>query len=284
MAQTQHRQMAQTQNRRSAVAGAVLGAAGTIALVLGLGVLASTGTAAAPTAKPENSTPPTVSGTPREGATLTGTRGEWTNNPTDYNYRWQRCDANGGSCSGISGATRATYALKKVDVGNTLRFRVEAVNRDGSTFASSVPTAVISAAPVAPPPAATGCPAGSGTIQINDLALPARLMLEAQQANPSLVTRGTDVLTLRYKVTACGGRPVQGALVYAAAVPFNQFSIEERATGSDGWAQLDLRQLRGFPASQVQQLVAVMARARKPGENLLGGVSTRRLFSVRASV
>jgi hypothetical protein len=86
---------------------------------------------------------------------------------------------------------------------------------------------------------------------------------------------------VRYHVSACGGRSVQGALVYATAVPFNQLSIPpEATTNSDGFAELDFRMLAGFPVSPKQQLIAIFARARKSGENLLGGISSRRLFSV----
>jgi hypothetical protein len=234
--------------------------------------------AAAAKPGPGNTSAPTIAGTPQVGQTLTGDKGKWSGGSLTYKYFWTRCDATGKGCSNISDATATTYALTSTDVGNTLRFKVEATNANGSTTATSAATAVVTA--VAKPPA-TGCPAGSGTVQASQVTSPARLLIGGQQASPSIVHRGTRQLTLRYHVTACGGRPVQGALVYATAIPFQQLTIPpEQATGSDGWARLDFRMLGGFPVSSKQQLIAVFVRARVSGQDLLGGISTRRLFSV----
>jgi hypothetical protein len=116
---------------------------------------------------------------------------------------------------------------------------------------------------------------------MSDLSQPARLLIDQQQTDPAVVVRGTNQLIVRYHVSACGGRSVQGAMVYATAVPFNQRSIPaEQSTNRDGYAELDFHMLAGSPVNSKQQLIAIFARARKPGENLLGGVSTRRLFSV----
>jgi len=262
--------------------GAALGMGATLALVVGLGVFAGAGVAAS-AAAPVNTSPPTVTGTAQEGHTLTGDKGKWSGVPTDYNYFWTRCNKGGNACSNISGAHATTYALTSADVGKTVRFKVEAKNADGNTFASSDQTAIIaSATKPPPPPPATGCPAGSGPVKVTDVSSPARLLIDGQQANPSVVQRGTQQITLRYHVSACGGRSVQGALVYATAVPFNQLNLPaEQTTGADGWAQLNFNTMAGFPVSPHQQLIALFVRARKSGDDILAGISGRRLFSIR---
>jgi hypothetical protein len=232
-------------------------------------------------APPANTTPPTISGTPAEGATLTGTNGSWTHGPTSYAFVWFRCDRNGNNCASISGARSSSYRLTSADVGATLRLRVTAANSEGSSSSTSVPTAVIQRAPAPPPSRGPGCPPGGNPDQVSRIVPPARLLVDRLQSDPRVVARGTAALIVRFHVTSSCGGPVQGALVYATATPFNQFSVPpEAVTGSDGWATLVFRRLRGFPVSSHQQLIAVFVRARKPGENVLSGISTRRLVSI----
>jgi hypothetical protein len=278
----------------ASAAVATAGAALAVALTLGTGAAGAAGPAATTTtgstttagtttaaSKPDNTQPPTISGTPEEGQKLVGHRGTWTGKPTDYNDRWVRCDKNGASCANISGATnRNGYVLTSADVGNTIRFKVEAKNAGGSTFASSAPTAVIKVASSTPPPASNGCPSKkSGSNAVSSISPPARLLIDQTEINPSNVTYSTNSITLRFHVSACGGS-VAGALVYATAVPYNQFSIpNEQTTDANGWATLQMSRLGGYPASSKQQLLVMFARARKPGEPLLSGISTRRLVS-----
>jgi len=114
------------------------------------------------TAAPVNAAPPTVSGTAREGSTLTASSGSWGGTtPISYAYRWQRCNSSGASCGGISGATSPTYRLAAGDVGHTIRVRVTATNSDGSAQAFSSPTGVVAAAGAAPAPTSQPTPRGS---------------------------------------------------------------------------------------------------------------------------
>jgi hypothetical protein len=120
---------------------------------------------------------------------------------------------------------------------------------------------------------------------VAQLSPPARLTVDRQDVSPPVIGKSTQQVQLRFHVSACNGRDVQGALVYVAAVPYEQFSIPpEIATGADGWASMTMTQLRGFPAANKQQLLVLFVRARKPGEALLGGISTRRLISAHVDL
>jgi len=61
----------------------------------------------------------------------------------------------------------------------------------------------------------------------------------------------------------------------------SQFAGVERPAGADGWATLTMTRQRFFPATPQQQNLIVWVRARKPGEDLLGGISSRRPVSFR---
>jgi hypothetical protein len=134
----------------------LLGAAAATALVAI--ALPAVATAASP---PVSASPPTVSGTAREGQTLTASSGSWGGTlPISYDYSWQRCDDTGASCKAISGATNATYLLVKADVGSTVRVRVTATNSAGTASVFSLPSGVVAAKGTAP--ASTNQPSPSG--------------------------------------------------------------------------------------------------------------------------
>ena len=110
--------------------------------------------------RPVNTAPPTITGTARQGQTLSTSNGSWTNGPSSYAYQWQRCDAKGANCSAISGATTQTYTAGAADVGSTLRVAVTASNSGGpSAPASSAQTEVVQQTP----PVNTALPTISGS-------------------------------------------------------------------------------------------------------------------------
>ena len=110
---------------------------------------------------PANTAPPTITGTARDGETLTATEGMWTGTPPlASSHQWQRCDAGGLGCSDIPAATAATHTLTPADIGGTVRVVVTTTNGAGASSAVSQPTAPVLAVLVPPtnatPPTITG--------------------------------------------------------------------------------------------------------------------------------
>ena len=267
-----------------------------VVLMASLAVAAGTGFAR-PAAAPSNTAPPAISGKAQVGQTLKADNGTWSGTaPITYTYQWRICNETGGACHDISGAQGNEYTLKSGDAGNTIRAVVTAKNADGSSSATTVPSAQIAAASgggtttttsttttTTPAPGANGCPTGGGTHNVSSISLPARLNVDQLTVSPATITHSTRTLTARFHVSGCGGS-VQGALVYATAVPYGMFPVpNEQPTGADGWVSIDFHATAGFPVSAKQQLLVMFARARKPGENLLGGISTRRLVSFKVA-
>ena len=214
--------------------------------------------------RPTSQTPPTISGTPQDGQTLTANRGTWSGEqPITYAYQWTRCDQSGGSCANISGATSATYVLKAVDVGNALRVRVTAKNSLGSRTSTSAPTSAVAKA---------GAPAGAA-ISVNDVSLPNRLIIDRVSYRPATARPGRRI-TARYRVSDSHDHRVSGAMVFVVGIPFGVSSTPpEAVTGPDGWVTFSMRATRRAGRGGIVYFV----RARKPGDPLLAGVSTRRL-------
>jgi len=137
-----------------------------ILTVVLLGAALLTGVATARTAAvPNNTSPPTITGTAREGNTLTAHNGSWANAPTSFTYQWQRCGADGTGCADITGATNQTYTLTSADADHTVRVQVTAKNADGQSTANSAPTDVVSSRSA---PVNTGKPTISGTPRVGE--------------------------------------------------------------------------------------------------------------------
>jgi len=102
----------------------------------------SAATSVVPVPIPANTALPTISGTAAQGQTLTAAPGTWTGSPT-FTYQWRRCDATGGACVDIAGATVQTHLLGAADAGFTIRVAVTATNPGGSATAVSAQTTVV---------------------------------------------------------------------------------------------------------------------------------------------
>jgi hypothetical protein len=138
---------------------------------------------------PQNTSLPTVSGTARDGQTLTSTDGSWTGDPpTTFTRQWRRCDGSGAACTNIAGATGTSYVLKPADVGHTIRLRVVAEGL-GTASADSAATGVV----LAISPTNSVPPAVAGTFSQGGLVSASRG-----------IWSGTPTISFAYQWQRCG--------------------------------------------------------------------------------
>ena len=236
-----------------------------------IGYLPSPVTAAQAQYGPTNTAPPTISDTtPQSGQALTASNGTWTGDaPITFTYQWQRCNASGASCVAIAGATAQGYTVQAVDVGSTLRVAVTGRNAVGTSTATSGATADVTR--------------GTGPVPIETVMPPNRLLIQSVQFTPRRLSySNTRAFSIRVRVLETSSRrPVSGALVFLRSTPIVTTTPAERATNNDGTivftvrTESDFRQLLR-PGYSLQFFV----RTRKAGEDLLAGVSSRRLVQV----
>ena len=82
-----------------------------------------------------------ISGRLIQGQVLNGNHGTWKypdfGSALTYNYQWQRCEDT--ICADIAASTSPNYTLQSGDVGSSIRLKVTADNRNGTSSASYSP-------------------------------------------------------------------------------------------------------------------------------------------------
>jgi fibronectin-binding autotransporter adhesin len=246
---------------------------------------ATIGRPAAPPGPPRDTREPSIAGPATQGATVRASSGTWAGaSPISLTFQWVRCGAGGGkpdgsNCAAIPGATTPKYVLAAADVGKRLRVRVTAKNARGTYTVASNATPPIISSEALLPAGGVKLPNGKYSIPVSSVALPARLVVNGVSFTPNPVrNRRTDIL-LRVHVVDTRGFVVRNALVFARSTPLVTVSAGERRTAMDGWVTIRLVPRATFPIRNGYN-VQFFVRARKPGDNVLAGVSTRRLVQV----
>jgi hypothetical protein len=267
-----------------------LGAAGVTALLIAVvAIFATMGSAASGNAStaqyaPQNTGSPAISGTAQEGSTLTSSNGQWTSSSAiAYSYQWQRCDDKGANCGNITGATKNTYTVVSGDIGKTLRTVVAASNADGISHATSAQTAVVTSKVPAGPAGQIKLSNGKISVPAASLAPPYRLVVDDLKSNPPTITSRAPVQMQVHVSEASTGYWVRDALVYITAIPFGRIQQPaEVQTNQEGFATVTIQPTARLPLRK-GYLLTMFVRARKSGDNVLAGISTRRLVSLRIS-
>jgi hypothetical protein len=258
--------------RRSLRTSLVLTLAGA---ALAAGVAVGTGSAAPKAGSPPaNIVPPVITGL-QVGQTLTVNSGNWAGTtPMSFLYTWQRGD--GIHFTPIAGVGGNTYTVTKDDIGQHLFVQVKATNADGYSWANSVSTSAVTGPTAA---GSTTLPDGRVAVSVANVTLPNRLVVEVPTFQPATLSP-TGSTTMTVRIFDALGDAVSGALVQVTALPFGTVQPpQETATDASGYARITLTG-RAPLAHSPGGAIALSIRARKPGDDVLTGVTAERLVKL----
>lgn len=230
---------------------------------------------------PANLELPQVTGTAREGSTLSATDGTWAR-ADDYAYQWLACEADGSECEPIAGASDATYRLTEEEIGHTIRVAVTASNEAGSETVRSAPTAEVSMLPFAGDATVTGTAKVGETLTAESTwnrAVPS-LIYQWQRCDTS-GANCSDIEGARTDRHQAGGDVASAASTYILRYADIGKTIRVRATasndlGSGVAASLPTSTIAGVPFANttfVDQVAGHDMAARSVGLRLPGAVS-----------
>ena len=271
----------QRPNRRSRT---LVASIATLLLVATVAVFSTIGSASPTAAQqqygPANTAPPVVTGEARATQVLTTSNGSWqSTSAITYAHAWQRCEANGTGCADIAGATATTYTVQTADIGKRLRSKVTATNATGHNATFSALTATVVAEN-----AEGRIRLANGLISVPATSvLPPQRLVVADIQFSQMPLRSRNPFQARFRVKDTRGFVVRDALVYANAIPFGRITQPgEVRTDQEGWATMTITPTRLLPLAN-GYLLTMFVRARKAGDNILTGISTRRLISLRTA-
>jgi virginiamycin B lyase len=96
---------------------------------------------------PRSAAPPQLVGRARVGEVMTLGGESWANSPEAVSHQWLLCDAAGGQCLPLSGATAPSLTIPPGAAGHRLAVASTATNVAGVAAAQSAPSAIVEAAP-----------------------------------------------------------------------------------------------------------------------------------------
>jgi hypothetical protein len=222
-------------------------------------------------------TPPSARGSALVGSVVTADPGRWSGRqPITFSYQWLRCNAQGGDCTPIAGATARTYRLTSGEIGRRIRFFVTARNAVGAKTELSGEFAIVSE-PL--PPGAVRLPTGEISIPATSVPRDHRLVVGEVRFTPTRITSRRQTIIVRIRVRDTRAFVVRDAFVFVRSTPKVTTGGDRRLTGADGWIAYELVPESDFP-TKARTAVQFFVKAYRSGDPALGGVYGSRLVQV----